>query len=68
MMGRVLSLMLEAYSPVPSLDRPTELGGEGFPLLVPGRIPLSMPPSGLLGPYALGGIVGEYGLSPAMFR
>jgi hypothetical protein len=55
----VLSLMFEAYSPVPSLDRPTELGGEGLPLPVPGRIPLSMPPSELLGPYVFGGMVGE---------
>lgn len=58
--------MLEAYRPVPSLERPTELGGEGLPF-GGGRMPLSMLPSGLLGPYVFGGMVGEYGLSPAMF-
>jgi hypothetical protein len=71
--------MLWAYKPVPSLERPTEEGGEGLPF-GPGRpMPLSIPPSTVLAllctevggvmPRLLGGRpgeysnVGEYGLS-----
>jgi hypothetical protein len=70
---------LEAYSPVPSLDLPTEFGGEGLPLFAADLpIPLSIPPSVVLAlvwtevggvtPRLLAGTVGEYGLSlPLMF-
>lgn len=70
--------MLEAYSAAPSLDLPTEFGGDGLPLFGGGLpIPLSIPPSVVLAlvwtevggvtPRLLAVTVGEYGLSPLMF-
>jgi hypothetical protein len=38
------SFMLWAYRPVPSLERPTEEGGEGLPFASGRPMPLGIPP------------------------